>query len=118
GLIVKPHPGWRALALAGLATDPAPDIVDAGLDHVDELAGLVRGRASLALLLGGRAGAGDHRSGVVGIDAEDEVADQRQDRPAGAQASDRHPAHAAAVLDVAGLPAALPAHQRLLNLFA
>src|SRR5690606_3967414 len=89
-----------------------PDLVDIGADDVDEGAGLILGRADLALLL---AGALAELIGDLGrgrwVDAEDEIADQGQDGDADAAPRDRAAAHAATVLNTTA-SSTLPAHVR------
>src|SRR5690606_31046459 len=90
-----------------------PDVVDIGPDDIDELARLVLGRALDAFF--GRADAAELAGDLLGrggVDAEDEIADGRQDQHPDPAAGDRPAAHAAPVLDAAAAPSALPLHAR------
>ena len=91
-----------------------PDVVDIGADDIDEAAGLILGRADLALLFGGADAA--HLAGQLGrggrVDAEDEIADQGQYADADAAARDGAAAKSAPILDPAACPSVLPAHDR------
>ncbi|MNQ91380.1 hypothetical protein D3C85_1067580 [compost metagenome] len=89
-----------------------PDVVDVGADDLDELPGLILGRAHLAGLLG-RAGAAELAGdllGRAGVDAEDEIADGRQHQNPNAAARHGAAAHAAPVFNAAAAPSALPTH--------
>ncbi|MNI46930.1 hypothetical protein D3C73_1014180 [compost metagenome] len=126
--VERPH-GGLAVAAAGLGALfvqdggrrgvafqlRAPDVVDVGADDLDELAGLILGRAHLALLfrLAGAAELAGQLLGGVGVYAEDEIADGRQHQDADAAARDRASAHAAPILDPAAASSALPTHLSL-----
>ena len=110
-LIVDHHRGRRAIGLASGLEDRFPNVIDIGGDHIDEAGGVVGRSPALAfLLLDLLAAAADHRQGRRRIDAEHEIAHQRQDHPARADAADPGGAHAAPVLDIAALAAVLPTH--------
>uniref|UniRef100_A0A0N4ZVR0 LigA n=1 Tax=Parastrongyloides trichosuri TaxID=131310 RepID=A0A0N4ZVR0_PARTI len=108
GALLIQHGGRRGVA----AQLGLPHVVDVGADDLDELAGLILGRARLAGLFGltGAAELAGDLLGGAGVDAEDEIADGRQHQNADAAARHGAAAHAAPVLDAAAAPSALPTH--------